>query len=174
MEKKMNKIIKWLGYGLIGAGGIVTGLLARQPKINKLTKQVKTLQQQLSTLQEKMHAYQDSFDNLLIKYKGLKILQLKKKAEYHDKLKDNLMLQYGIKDYIIILFESSKNQRKLTNLEKVFYKSFDDVIEGKELGESTFANIKKYVLNNHENEITALKPCDYTYELQLIQDYKGA
>ena len=118
-------------------------------------------------LQNCLKKYQDSFDDLYLKYKGLKVLELKNTAEQKDKLKNNLVLQYGIEDYWELLLDATKNERKLTKEECIFYKSFDGVIEGKKICDRNFEEIKKYVMGNHEKEINELKKCYLTDDLIL-------
>lgn len=168
----MKKILRWIWIPFAALAGFFLGFFIRQPKINKLKKQVSTLQNQLTTLQNKIIGYQESFDSLFVQYKGLKVLQLKKKAEYEGKLKDNLVLQYGMKDYLTMLLDTVKTERKLTSDELSFYKAFDDVIEGKKIGASTLSKIKTYVLEHHKHEINALKQCDCSDAFQRIQSFK--
>ena len=160
----MKKIIKILLFPLIALGGFFAGFLVRQPGINKLRKQAQLLQNDNEKLQNCLKKHQDSFDDLYLQYKGLKVLELKNKAEYKDKLKNNLVLQYGIKDYLELLYDVTKKERKLTNEECIFYNSFDGVIEGKNIGNRNFEKIKEYVMNNHEKEINELKKCYLTDE----------
>ena len=99
----MKKGFKIVFFPLIAIGGFFAGGLIRQPGINKLRKQVQLLQSDNKKLQKSIKRYQDSFDDLYLQYKGLKVLELKNKIEYKDKLKNNLVLQYGIKDYLELL-----------------------------------------------------------------------
>lgn len=170
----MKKILNWVTGGFLVVGGFFIGVLVRQPRINKLKKQIKILQKQLAALQDKMIGYQEAFDALLIQYKGLKVLQLKKRAECEGKLKDNLILQYGMKDYLTLLFDIVKNGRKLSKEEIVFFESFENVIEGKEISEKTFMKIKEFVITRHKNEIAALEHCNCSLEFQRIQEYRDA
>lgn len=170
----MKKILSWIWIPFAAIAGFFIGFFVRQPKINKLKKQVLSLQKQLGNLQSKMIGYQESFDDLFIQYKGLKVLQLKKKAEYEGKLKDNLILQYGMKAYLEMLLDTVKNSRKLTSDEFTFYRAFDDVIEGKQVGTSAFSKIKDYVASKYKREINALTPCDCSFEFQKLQEYHNA
>ncbi len=160
----MKKGFKIIFFPLIAIGGFFGGFLIRQPGINKLRKQAQLLQSDNEKLQNCLKRHQDSFDNLYLQYKGLKVLELKNKAEYKGKLKNNLVLQYGIKDYLELLFDITKNERKLTNEECIFYKSFDGVIEGKKISDRNFEKIKEYVMSNHGKEINELKKCHLTDE----------
>ena len=170
----MKKILSWIWIPIAALTVFFIGFFVRQPKINKLKSQVISLQKQLGNLQNKMIGYQDSFDNLYIQYKGLKVLELKKKAEYEGKLKDNLILQYGIKAYLEMLLDTVKKSRKLTSEEFAFYRAFDDVIEGKQVGTNAFLKIKEYVLSKYKREVNALTPCDCSIEFQKLQEYRSA
>jgi len=169
----MKKVLNWIVGPLLFIVGLFVGCFARQPKINKLKKQITVLQKQLTTLQDRMMGYQEKFDNLLVQYKGIKVLQLKKKAECEGKLKDNLVLQYGMKEYLTLLLDTVKEKRKFTDEEFVFYKAFDDVIEGKEVNKKDFIRIKEYVLSKHKSEIEALNPCNCMVEFQKISEYQN-
>jgi hypothetical protein len=155
----MKKGFKIILFPLIAIAGLFTGFLIRQPGINKLRKQAQLLQSDNEKLQNCLKRHQDTFDDLYLQYKGLKVMELKNKAEYKDKLKNNLVLQYSIKDYLELLFDVTKNERKLTNEECIFYKAFDGVIEGKKINNRNFEIIKEYVISNHGKEINDLKKC---------------
>ncbi len=167
----MKKVIGWLLLPLTLLIGFFTGFLVRQPKINKLKKQIETLQKQLSSLQDKMVGYQTSFDNLLLQYKGLKVMQLKKKAEMKGMLEENLVLQYGMKAYLNLLLNRVKNNKKLDEEELAFYKSFDNVIEGKKVSKNEFKTIKSYVISRYRTEIQSLANCDCSLEFKMLEEY---
>lgn len=168
----MKKILYWIWIPLATFFGVFVGFFIRQPKVNKLKKQIEALQKNLTSIQSMLESYQNAFDDLFIRYKGLKVLQLKQKAEYENKLKDNLILQYGMKDYLTLLFDTVKNSRKLELDEITFYKTFDNVIEGKQIDKKMFSKIKTYVMDNHKREINSLKQCDCEVEFEMIEKYK--
>ena len=151
----------------------LVGFFVRQPSVNKLKKQVKIMQKEIENLQSAMKGYQDVYSDMYVQYKKLKVIQIKQKAEIEGKLKDNLILQYGLKDYLTLLFDVVKKERKLSRIENIFYKSFDSVIEGKKVGKKEFENIKEYVLEKHKKEINSLKICDCTEEYEKLEKYKN-
>ena len=101
-----------------------------------------------------------------------KLIQLKKKAEYENHLKDNLVLQYGIKDYINLLFEKTNNSAEFRQNEIDYFYAFDNAIEGKEVSPNTFLKIKEYILDNHQKEVDSLRLCDCSEEFKKLEDYK--
>lgn len=169
----MKKLLNWIWIPLAAIGGLFAGMMIRQPKINKLKKQVLSLQKQLSNLQDRMVGYQESFDNLLLQYKGLKVLQLKKRAEMKGKLEENLVLQYGMKAYLSLLLEKIKNGKKMEKDELSFYKAFDDVIEGKSLSSNQLSVVKDYVMSKYRGQINSLVVCDCSNEFKKIEEYNN-
>lgn len=68
----MKKIVYWLLGGLIAIASFLTGFLIRQPKINKLKKQVELLQKDNRKLIEMITDKQQNYQELLIQHKALK------------------------------------------------------------------------------------------------------
>ena len=170
MKKGEGWLIAVIGVvsGFIGYG---IGKLTDQKKINALREQIAVLQDGLSSLQYQMMDYQRQFDNLYLQYKGLKLLQLHKKAEYEGALRSNLVLQYGMKDYLSLLIDAITGQKKLTKEETNFLKAFDDVIEGKRVTAGTFSQIKDHITSKYNREIKLLIQCDCTPEFRRIYEY---
>ena len=168
----MKDILKKVLMILALIASFFAGFFVRQPSINKLKKQVKIMQKEMANLQNAMKGYQDVYSDLYVQYKKIKVIQIKQKAEMEGKLKDNLILQYGMKDYLNLLFDVVKKERKLSEKENVFYKSFDNVIEGKKVSNKAFENIKEYVLETHKKEINNLKICDCSKEYEKLEQYK--
>ena len=167
----MKKILRFIFVPFIFIGGLFTGVILRQPSVNKLKKQIIMLQKKNETFQQYMSEYHSRFDDIYVKYKSLKIMELKRKAEYEGKLKDNLVLQYGMKDYFEMLFNAVKDKNKLDEAEYDFYKSFDNVIEGKDLKENDFVVIKNFVMRKHKKEINELRKCDIEDEYKKLSDF---
>ena len=96
---------------------------------------------------------QTSFNNLLLQHKGLKVRQLKKKAEMKCMLEENLVLQYDMKAYLNLLLNRVKNNKKLDEEKLAFYKAFDNVIEGEKVSTNELKTIKSYVISRYRIEI---------------------
>ena len=163
--KKLNLGI--LGFLLFLLGGLA-GVLSRQPKINNLKKQVAFLQKEPIRLQKLCQSYQDDFRNLYAQHKALKAYRLREKAASKEKSKENLILQYAIKDHIELLFKCVKDEQKLSKEEIAFFNASENVIEGKPLSASDKVIIKNFVLKRHSAAIENFQECDYTLIFQEL------
>lgn len=166
----MKKLTDWI-IALIGLlSGILIGILAMQPKVNKLKKQVAALQNNNAQLLARCDQMKVEFRDLLVQHKALKALHFKKKADSKSRLQENLMMQYAIRDYLELLLKRVKTQQKFDRDEKVFFKAFEGVIEGAALSVSDKAHVKEYVFTHHKGEIEALRECDFTLTLQALNE----
>lgn len=166
--------MKKITYGIISfflmLGGVLTGFLIRQPKINKLKKQVELLQQDNRKLIAMITDKQQNYQELLIQLKALKALQFRKKSEVKEQLTENLVMQYAIKAYLSLLLKNGRYGQKLDNDEIVFFKSFEKVIDGNNLSTSDKVKIRNYIMKHHGSEIKQLKECEYTAVMAELQD----
>lgn len=158
--------MKNLKYVIMGAilavASFLTGFLIRQPKINKLKKQLELLQRDNQKLITIITGIQHSYKELLVQHKALKALQFRKKSVIKEQLTENLIMQYAIKSYLTLLLKNGRYEKKLEKDEIIFFKAFEKVINGKELSTSDKIKIRDYVMKEHTREIKELKECDYT------------
>ena len=166
----MNKLFYWIWGVLIALFGFLFGFLIRQPKINKLKKQIERLHDDIGRLQKLCQNQQDNFKNLLIQHKALKALSFRKKAASKEKLKENLILQYAIRDYLELLLKRVKCNQELSKVEIAFLKASEKIIDGKTLSTSDKVKIKDFTLNRHSTEINNLQECDYTMVFQELSN----
>ena len=137
----MKKAIYWILGLLIGLFGFITGALIRQPQINKLKEQVKLLQKDNRRLLALINGQQQEYQNLLVEHKALKALQFRKKAKSKERLEENLIMQYAIRAYLVLLLKSGRHGQKMEKVEIVFFNAFEKAINGKNL--STGDKVKK-------------------------------
>lgn len=166
----MKKLADWIIGGLIFLTGFIAAILVMQPKINKLKKQVATLQKNNTQLLERCSHLQAEFHELLVQHKALKALHFKKKAESKGRMQENLMMQYAIRDYLELLIKRVKHQQKFDNDEKLFFNAFEGVIDGSVLSASEKVRVKEYVTAHHKADIEALKECDFTLTLNALNE----
>lgn len=166
--------MKKITYGIIGfflmLGVFLTGFLIRQPKINKLKKQVELLQKDNRKLIAMITEKQQNFQELLIQHKALKALQYRKKSEIKEQMTENLVMQYAIRAYLTLLLKSGRYEQELEKDEIVFFKSFEKVIDGKKLSTSDKVKIRDYIMEHHGREIKQLKECEYTAIMAELQN----
>lgn len=164
----MKKIIYWIIGGLSGILLFLTGFLWQQPKINKLKKQVDALQKDNSKLLSMCEEQQEKFKELLIQHKAFKVFSFRKKA-HTEKLYANLVLQYALHDYMLILIKRVKYQQELEKEEIRFFTIMEKVIEGKKISTTDKANIHEFVMIKHKSEIKKLKECDFTLVMKELE-----
>jgi len=170
--------MKKLSYLILGAllaiAAFLFGFLIRQPKIDKLKKQIKLLQKECIRLQELCQSQKDDFRNLLVQHKALKAFSFKKRAVSKDKLKESLILQYAIKDYLELLFKRVQYEQELSKDEIIFFNVSENLIEGKKLSVSDKIKIRDFIFERHSIAIKKLQECDYTLIFQKLSGYGKA
>lgn len=170
----MKKIVYWILGGLIAIASFLTGFLIRQPKINKLKKQVELLQKDNRKLIEMITDKQQKYQELLIQHKALKALQFRKKSTIKEQMTENLVMQYAIRAYLTLLLKSGRYDKKLEKDEIVFFKAFEKVIDGKKLSTGDKVKIRDYIMEHHGREIKQLKECEYTAVMAELQNRPAA
>lgn len=166
--------MKKISYGIIAfflmLGGFLTGFLIRQPKINKMKKKIEQLQNDNSKLIEMITAMKQNYRELLIQHKSLKALQFRKKTEFKERMKENLVMQYAIKEYLTLLMKSGRYDKKLEKNKILFFEAFEKVIDGKKLSTSNKVEIRDYIIKQHGREIKQSKECEYTDIMTELQN----
>ena len=157
----MKKISNWIIGALAVISAFLFGFLIRQPKINKLKEQVKTLQKDLSGLHALCEKQHIEYRDLLVQHKSLKALQFKKKSNSKELLTGNLVVQYAIWDYVTLLIKSVKSGQKMSKEEASFFWAFEKVINGEKVTTSDMAKISNYTKPRHESEIKDFRECDH-------------
>ena len=157
----MKNIRYWI-WGALGSIALFFfGFLLRQPQINDLKKQIKRLQTDNEILQNLCTKQKNEFKELYVQYKAFKAFTLNKKIA-KEKVKENLIFQYALKDYIELLVKRVKYEKELTKREIQFFKSYEKVIDGKNITTSDKIKIRDYTLEKHSVNINLLKECDYS------------
>lgn len=157
----MKKLVYAIIAALIAIGSFLTGFLIRQPKINKLKKQIEMLQQDNSKLLKLIDENRQNYQELLIQHKALKALQFRKKAALKEQLTESLVMQYAIKEYLSLLLKSGKYNNELEKHEIIFFNAFEKFIDGKKISTSDKVKIRDYITEKYKNEIKHLKECEY-------------
>ena len=156
----MKKALYWILGLLIGLFGFITGALIRQPHINRLKEQVKLLQKDNRRLLTLINDQRQEYQNLLVEHKALKALQFRKKAKSKERLEENLVMQYAIRAYLVLLIKSGRHGQKMEKSEIVFFNSFEKALNGKVLSASDKVIIRDYIMEHHRSDIKALRECE--------------
>lgn len=154
--KHLKEIIWGVVFALLG---LFTGLLLRQPQVNKLKKQVKTNVADNGRLVTLNETIQKDYSELLLKVKAHRAFFLVNKKTTGS-LTENLTLQYSLFDYLSILMKRIRAGEKLEKDELRFLNAFEKVVNGDELSSSDKKTIKDYTTKRHEKEIKQQMPCN--------------
>lgn len=158
----MKKLVYAIIAALIAIGSFLTGFLIRQPKINKLKKQIEMLQQDNSKLLNLIDESRQHYQELLIQHKALKALQFRKKSVLKEQITETLVMQYAIKEYLTLLLKSGKYNNELEKSEIIFFNTFEKFIDGKKISTSDKVKIRDHITEKYKTEIKQLKECEYT------------
>lgn len=158
---------------LAGCLGMGIGMLARQPEINNLQKQVKQLQEKAEELKETVRVQNDELSALIARYQALKAWQLFQKSDLREKIRDSLTFQYAMYDYFTLMLERLETGRDFQDDELAFYSAFSLMLDGKRLNAEQMEVVKSYVFDRHEKQIKASDPCDVSEIINRIQNYES-
>lgn len=148
--------------------GLFTGLLLRQPQVNRLKKQVQTLIADNGRLVKLNSKIQKDYAELLLNVKALRAFSFEKK-KVKGNLAENVILQYSLYDYLTILLKCIRAGEKLEKEELRFLNAFEKVVNGDTLSTGDKKNMKDYTIKRHDKEIKQQVPCDCN---PLMEDLK--
>lgn len=167
-----DKVMVALAATLAGAGGVIAGVMIRQPEVNKLQKQVKVLQSDIFALKNVVEEQNGEIAQLMLQYKALSVFQISKRREMRQSIQDQLVCQYAARDYLTLMFECATSDRKMTKDEIVFFKTYGRIIADNVIDDSEVEQLCPLVYAVHGSEIDALQECDAMPVLDMIQSYE--
>lgn len=155
-------------------GGGTAGILARQPEINRLKKQVKKLQAEIVRLQGLIDKQDSQIRELTLRYKRLMFFQFIKKRKLRGEIREQLLMQYAYHDYMDLLMTSVRNkQNSMADEDKIFFNLFEKTINNESLDEGENAAIRKYIELKHEEDLISMKEYDNETMLKRLIDFKA-
>lgn len=150
----------WLFLG----GGIAGGALIRQPKVNKLKKEVRAARSSEKRLKAIIYDYHEAFIVTKAKMEVLQaknnIDEAKKKERYGRSL---ILYQYATKEYIEICLKTRYTHGKdnLSVKEINHYRIFQRVLNGEELVQEDARSIQNYIYPKYKRQIDGLIEYDF-------------
>ena len=151
-------------------GGFVLGALSRQPEINELKEQVKSLQAQVEQLQALIYAQNEQIKQLKIRfvaYKGLNFAQKNKAKGY---LRGAIIYEYALKEYLEILIDgSNSNEIDLNKSELEFYNAFGKMFVKAEVTTKDRRIVLNYINEKYRREIESFKEPDFALILEQFE-----
>ncbi|WP_316569271.1 hypothetical protein [Neobacillus sp. YIM B06451] len=139
---------------IAGVGGVILGALSRQPEVNRLKNQVKTLQAEIQRLQRVIKEQDRQIKELKVRYSTLKAYHFIEKSKHKSKIKGAIMFQYCFKEYMDLLImqaRSSKNQ--LTEEELYFFNIFERMTNNTEITIEEKMFLRGYIRDKYSFQI---------------------
>ena len=145
-------------------GGIAGGGMLRQPKVNKLKKEVRVAHSREERLQVIIRRYHEEYVIMKAKMEVLQaqnnVDEAKKNEEYGRSL---IMYQYATKEYIEICLKTrnDRGKRNLSEKELKHYRVFQRVLYGEKLAQEDAISIQKYIYPKYKRQIDGLIEFDF-------------
>jgi len=167
----MKKIYFWILSALLAIAAFFGGFFIRQPKINKLKKQVEILQSDINKLLSLCKKQKTDFQELLIQHKSLKAINFKKRSAAKEKLRENLIGQYALKEYIELLILRVRESKELSKEELTFFNAYEKAMNGKP-SSATQVKVQNYIISKYATELKKLKECDCESAINNLSNMK--
>lgn len=151
--------------------GLITGILIRQPEINKLQKLVKRLQKEIDRLEQAVQEQNDEIAALMVEYRALKIYQFSRRKELREGIQDELVFQYATADYLNLLLDYVNADVEMTKDDIRFYETYGKMIAEKPIDYKEKQFIRDYVRARHSLEIDRLEQCETQPVISRIREY---
>lgn len=148
----LTVIVASLGAGI---AGYIAGALSRQPEINELKSQVRSLQAEVDRLQTIISIQNSQIKELKIRYTALKGWQLSEKSRQKGYIKGSIIYQYALREYLVMLINANETDRVTLDKEEIqFYNSFGSILNNGEINEKSRKIVIDYVKKHYSTEIS--------------------
>lgn len=147
---------------LTSSAGFIAGALSRQPEINKLKKQLKSIQDSNGKLRIMMEKQQNQVEIMIIEYQKIKFFHIIEKKKRRSLLRGELCLNYMYKEYVDLLVQNVKSSGKceMNDQQKTFFALCNKWISGDKINLDEEVLLRNYILEKYRSEILKIKTCD--------------
>ena len=168
-----DKVLIAITGVLAGAGGVIVGVLIRQPEINKLQKQVELLQADISERENVVADQNNELAQMLLNYRALKVYQFSKRKKMKESIQDQLICQYAAADYLSLLVDCVSCGKQMSTGEIQFYKAYGKMIEDDHIDDREMETLRPLIYATHGDEINRLKEPDLNAALERIKNFSS-
>jgi hypothetical protein len=158
---------------LVGAGGLIAGMLVRQPEINRLKKQVKLLQAEIARLQIVLKEQTRQVSELKIRYNAIKSLHFLEKRKVGKITRGTVIFQYAWREYLELTIHMAR-AGKPTEEEKHFFVIFETLISENDVGLVEKLFLKNYIASKYDHQIRNLIPLEAEEQTNLVRMIEAA
>ena len=153
-------------------GGAVSGALARQPEVNKLKEQVRTLQNEVNRLNSLIDEQNRQINVLKTKYHALKGVNLIEEAKSKNQLKGAITYSYCLKEYLDLHYQITMHEYMPTENENAFLQAFKLILDGNvpagDEGKLHKYFLRQYIREKYASQIDSLIECNISNSLKRI------
>lgn len=166
--------IPLLAAGLMAAGGLVGGVLLRQPEIDRLKAQVKLLQSEIIRLKSIIEEQQRQIKELKLRYDTINFLRVFEKQRLAANLKSQILYLYSFKEYLALSMQRSNGQ-KIPSAQHKFLHIYELLTTGNDaqVNDNDFDYMIEYIENKYSDAIESMDIPKLNVEIQTLESYRG-
>lgn len=151
--------------------GFTSGVLVRQPEINRLRKQVKQLQKTNSKLNKMIEEQYRQVEKLRYQNKTLYFYQLIEKHKNKAMYRGELLKLYAIKEYLDLLYIQLVSEKDMDENEIKFFEAFDVFIENqRKISDKDMEYVKKYIISKYWLKLLFCKRYNVENNIERIKN----
>ena len=158
-----------LTYAGLTLAGYIAGALSRQPEINELKQQVRSLQKEERRLHSLIEKQAEQIKVLTVRYEALRGWDFLEKRKQKDYLRGSLMYQYALKEYLEMLIDADQTDCiSLNESEVKFYNAFGKILNMGEITDKDRSLVFKYITEKYGTEIKRFEEPSFQTIFQYI------
>ena len=154
---------------VIALSGFIAGALSRQPEINELKKQVRSLQAEAEKLHGVIEQQNNQIHELKVRYQALKGWQFVQKSQQRGYIRGSIMYQYALKEYLEMLIAADHTgEVNLNDSEVHFYNAFGTILNKGKITDKDRDIVINYISEKYKKEIDSFQEPDLSNIMEYI------
>lgn len=157
--------------GAVSAIDAVNDFAHRQPSRKKLERLAKGLSRDVDDLEKRFARLSGEVASLTVQYGETGRYRLLKRSRTKADLRRDLVLVYGLVDFVDMLFDRMENGTKLSREEVEFFGEYNSFLKRESLTDRQLERIEQVVRSRHGKELSSLASCDTMRAFELLRSY---
>lgn len=159
-----------LGYIGVGLAGFIAGALSRQPEINELKEQVRSLQAEVERLHSVIEVQNGQIHELKIRYTALKGWQFVQKNQQRGYIRGSIMYQYALREYLEMIIDADQfGKVKMNKSEIQFYNAFGKILNVGKITDEDRCVVIEYISDKYGAEINRFQEPDLSPIMEYLE-----
>ena len=159
-----------LGYIGVGLAGFIAGALSRQPEMNELKEQVRSLQAEVDRLHNVIKMQDGQMRELKMRYTALKGWQFVQKNKQRGYIRGSIMYQYALKEYLEMLIDADQSEKvKMNKSEIHFYNAFGKILNNGIITDDNRDVVIRYISDKYGTEINNFQEPDSSSIMEYLE-----